>query len=427
MARLEPTLYSVAVGFLVLAGYLVRYYHFNIPTCKSPPVLLSWLGEIWGKEQDKTLGDTLVQPLDNGSDLLSSCSSDWWEDDGLFQLEKRAIFSKSWLYVTHACRFQKPGDYRTFEIAGFSIIVIQGKDHRLRAFQNVCRHRAYQVTKKECGSSTVLGCRYHGWSYDTKGMLVKAPEFENVPDFDKSKNALWEVKTEVINSLVFINFDASGQVTSVGFRNSLKPFKTSKTKDMRCAVDWKVECQMNWKLAAGYFSFDSSSHRSMGTTMFSLLPAIFSTSQKYESIGNSAVIRQLSSGDFLTLRFLPKSPRTTTVECCLYTKRAENRAAELLTVKKEVREEIEQMEKKQRRLLNGEIGSFRPKQDELRQILKMHAEKEARSGMEIHPAAQKHDFTEEGRADDDFCRELDNPSNDKDTVCSASAKGLLDW
>lgn len=151
--------------------------------------------------------------------------------------------------MTHVCRFQKPGDYRTFEIAGFSIIVIQGKDHRLRAFQNVCRHRAYQVTKKECGSSTVLGCRYHGWSYDTKGMLVKAPEFENVPGFDKSKNALWEVKTEVINSLVFINFDARGEVASVGFGNSSKLFKTPKTKDMRCAVDWKVECQMNWKLA----------------------------------------------------------------------------------------------------------------------------------------------------------------------------------
>lgn len=94
MAMLEPTLYSVAVGFLVLVGYLVRYYHFNIPTFKSTPTLFSWLGEIWGKEQDKTLGDTPVQPLDDGSDLFSSCSRDWWEDDGLFQLEKRAIFSQ---------------------------------------------------------------------------------------------------------------------------------------------------------------------------------------------------------------------------------------------------------------------------------------------------------------------------------------------
>lgn len=151
--------------------------------------------------------------------------------------------------MTHACRFRKPGDYRTFEIAGFSIIVILGKDRQLRTFQNVCRHRAYQVTKKECGSSTVLGCRYHGWSYDTKGKLVKAPEFETVPGFDKSMNALWEVKTEVINSMVFVNFDARKQVSDMDRTNSIKAFERWDMKDMQCAAEWKIEGLFNWKLA----------------------------------------------------------------------------------------------------------------------------------------------------------------------------------
>ncbi|KAH8647446.1 Rieske [2Fe-2S] iron-sulfur domain-containing protein, partial [Tricladium varicosporioides] len=131
----------------------------------------------------------------------------WWSDEELFQLERRAIFSKTWLFVSHTSRFQKSGDYRTFDVAGFSIIVILGKDRKIRTFQNVCRHRAYQVTKKESGCSIVLGCRYHGWSYDTTGKLIKAPEFENVPDFDKSVNGLWEVETEVKSGMIFINLD----------------------------------------------------------------------------------------------------------------------------------------------------------------------------------------------------------------------------
>ena len=94
MVVLEPTLFSVAIGILVLVGYLIQYYHFNIPTFKTPPALFSWLGKTWVKEQDKTQGGTLVPPLDDESNLFSSCSSDWWEDDGLFQLEKRAIFSQ---------------------------------------------------------------------------------------------------------------------------------------------------------------------------------------------------------------------------------------------------------------------------------------------------------------------------------------------
>ena len=61
--------------------------------------------------------------------------------------------------MAHESMFQKPGDYRTFEIVGFSFVVIFGKDKQIRAFHNVCRHRAYAVTKKEAGSSTVLGCR----------------------------------------------------------------------------------------------------------------------------------------------------------------------------------------------------------------------------------------------------------------------------
>ena len=94
MAMLESILYSVAVGFLLLAGYLVRSHHFELPNLKAGPSLPPWLGAIWGKEQDKATGNVVLEPLEHQPDLLSSCSSEWWEDDGLFQLEKRAIFSK---------------------------------------------------------------------------------------------------------------------------------------------------------------------------------------------------------------------------------------------------------------------------------------------------------------------------------------------
>jgi phenylpropionate dioxygenase-like ring-hydroxylating dioxygenase large terminal subunit len=73
----------------------------------------------------------------------------------------------------------------------------------------VCRHRAYTITRKESGASTVLGCRYHGWSYDTTGRLVKAPQFDDVPGFDKSQNSLFEIHARTTNhGLVFVNLNA---------------------------------------------------------------------------------------------------------------------------------------------------------------------------------------------------------------------------
>ena len=157
------------------------------------------------------------------------------------------------MFVTHASRFQKSGDYRTFETAGFSFIVILGKDKQLRAFHNVCRHRAYPVTKKESGSSTVLGCRYHGWSYDTKGKLIKAPEFENVAGFDKAMNGLWELKTEVRNSMVFVNFEAGSREAEFELGESERLFKRWRISDMKWAHEWKAEGAFNWKHAGGSF------------------------------------------------------------------------------------------------------------------------------------------------------------------------------
>lgn len=73
----------------------------------------------------------------------------------------------------------------------------------------MCRHRAYTITRKESGASTVLGCRYHGWSYDTTGRLVKAPHFDDVPGFDKSHNSLFEIHARTTNhGMVFVNLNA---------------------------------------------------------------------------------------------------------------------------------------------------------------------------------------------------------------------------
>lgn len=74
----------------------------------------------------------------------------------------------------------------------------------------MCRHRAYTITRKETGASTVLGCRYHGWSYDTYGRLVKAPQFEDIQGFDKSENSLFEIHARTTDQgYVFVNLNAN--------------------------------------------------------------------------------------------------------------------------------------------------------------------------------------------------------------------------
>jgi nitrite reductase/ring-hydroxylating ferredoxin subunit len=76
-----------------------------------------------------------------------------------FDLERRAFFAKTWLYICHATRFEKPGDYHTFELAGHPFFIVRGIDDEIRAFMNVCRHRAYTVVRKPCGTTTRYDCQ----------------------------------------------------------------------------------------------------------------------------------------------------------------------------------------------------------------------------------------------------------------------------
>src|SRR5256885_7031949 len=45
-----------------------------------------------------------------------------------------------------------------------SIIVVRDKQGELRAFSNVCRHRAGPIALGS-GCKNVLRCQYHGWTY----------------------------------------------------------------------------------------------------------------------------------------------------------------------------------------------------------------------------------------------------------------------
>jgi phenylpropionate dioxygenase-like ring-hydroxylating dioxygenase large terminal subunit len=106
------------------------------------------------------------------------------------------------------------------------------------------------VTRKECGSSTVLGCRYHGWSYDTKGQLTKAPEFDTVPGFDKKENGLWEIHTRIsAQGLVFVNLDAGHGLEGLNLDELDTETKDRNMAGSERVAEWKRESLFNWKLA----------------------------------------------------------------------------------------------------------------------------------------------------------------------------------
>ncbi|CDK27849.1 unnamed protein product [Kuraishia capsulata CBS 1993] len=200
-------------------------------------------------------------PADNPAEALlpgeHTLPSSWWTSDKVFELEKRAIFNKSWLYTSHASRFKKAGDYYAFTFTGINFFLIKTKAGEIKAFHNVCRHRAYPVVRKEKGSSTILGCKYHGWSYNTEGTLTKAPHFDQVQGFEKEKNSLYEIRTHITDQgLIFVNFDQSEEGPTnfdswfEGLQDEMHEYDFS---DYEYYMSYELDGKFNWKtLMDGY-------------------------------------------------------------------------------------------------------------------------------------------------------------------------------
>ncbi len=119
--------------------------------------------------------------------------STWYFDTDIAAAERRHVFGHSWIVVGRADQVEARGSFLTLDVAGEPLLVVRGDDGELRAFYNVCRHRAAPIMNEPCGTATKLRCRYHGWTYDLTGRLRGTPEFDGVQDFRREENGLREV------------------------------------------------------------------------------------------------------------------------------------------------------------------------------------------------------------------------------------------
>ena len=135
-----------------------------------------------------------------------SLKADAYTDPRWYNYEKTAVFATTWQWVCHAEKLAKPGSYVTAAVAGHPVCVIRDREGVLRAFYNVCKHRAHELLRGE-GETTRIMCPYHAWVYDLTGRLRRAPETENLIDFKIESIRLDEIRVEEFCSFVFVNLD----------------------------------------------------------------------------------------------------------------------------------------------------------------------------------------------------------------------------
>ena len=133
--------------------------------------------------------------------------SPWYFRPEVHEAEKEKIFLKSWRFVCHRSELANRGDYVTVQVVDQGVFVIRGADGNLRAFYNVCQHRAHELLQGKGNLKAVITCPYHAWAYGLDGGLRTARNCENVAGFDKGDFSLQAVRVQEFGGFVFVNLD----------------------------------------------------------------------------------------------------------------------------------------------------------------------------------------------------------------------------
>src|SRR5437016_3546898 len=130
-----------------------------------------------------------------------------YRDAEFFEREQQAIFRNSWQLVCHLSDVPRPGDFHTFEFYGESVLVLRAEDGAVRAFHNVCRHRAARLLdgpRGHCGGR--ITCPYHAWTYALDGRLIGVPQRDSFPGLDRARHGLVPLEHELFMGFVFVRF-----------------------------------------------------------------------------------------------------------------------------------------------------------------------------------------------------------------------------
>jgi choline monooxygenase len=171
-----------------------------------------------------------------------------YRDPAQYETERRRVFARGWLLIAHESQLAAPGDYVATLAAGYPLILARGEDGEIRAFHNVCRHRAGPLAEDgqgNCGSAFV--CRYHGWRYGLDGRLTSARDFGPAEGFDPRDYGLHAAACESWRGFVFVNIDGGAS----SFAGAIAPL-AARTADMplesfRLARHSSHEINCNWK------------------------------------------------------------------------------------------------------------------------------------------------------------------------------------
>ncbi|TDU28247.1 phenylpropionate dioxygenase-like ring-hydroxylating dioxygenase large terminal subunit [Panacagrimonas perspica] len=171
-------------------------------------------------EMQKSAFPKLTEPngLDTGPIPIEPYISPEW-----FEKEREQIFGRAWLCMGRIEQLPEPDTYivKEIEVRGVIALITRDKADKVRAFHNVCSHRANMIVQDSAGKGSRFVCKYHNWAYRNDGDCIGVPDRANFFNLDIKKCGLTPIVCDVWEGWIFINLQ---KVPEVSLKEFLGPF-----------------------------------------------------------------------------------------------------------------------------------------------------------------------------------------------------------
>ncbi|MFC5750502.1 aromatic ring-hydroxylating oxygenase subunit alpha [Actinomadura rugatobispora] len=179
-----------------------------------------------------------------------------------YDLERKAIFERTWLNVGRVEQVPRKGSHFTKEIhaARTSLIIVRGAQGEVRAFHNVCRHRGNKLVwndypqEETRGTARQFTCKYHGWRYGLDGACTFVQQEKEFFDLDTSEYGLVPVRCEVWEGFIFVNLDDDATPLRDYLGRLAQGLEGYPFGEMTEVYRYRSEVGSNWKLYIDAFA-----------------------------------------------------------------------------------------------------------------------------------------------------------------------------
>lgn len=172
------------------------------------------------KEQQIQLIETVFAGLEKQKNRQDADGITYQIDAGRYVSKERLVNEKELIFKNYpivtgpAAQLKNGGDYFLHDLTGFPIVVVKGKDGKIRAFLNMCRHRGVRLLEEAEGHiKRNIVCPYHAWSYDTAGCLKGIFHPQGFKEVEAASHSLIELDCWARLGMVFVvpNPDLKGK------------------------------------------------------------------------------------------------------------------------------------------------------------------------------------------------------------------------